>query len=61
MAETGFLSIQELLRVINECSYVDENGNRYLSVLGKDDEPNAQSNATQPNVADTKSENNVTK
>ena len=61
MAETGFLSIQELLRVINECTYVDANGNRYLRVLGKDDEPNAQSNTAQPKVADTKSENNVTK
>ncbi len=54
MAETGFLSIQELLRVINECTYVDENGNRYLRVLGKDDEPITKSNAT-------KSENDVTK
>ena len=53
MAETGFLSIQELLRVINECTYVDENGNRYLRVLGKDDE-----SSTQPN---TKSKNDVTK
>lgn len=53
MAETGFLSIQELLRVINECTYVDENGNRYLKVLGINDEPN-----TQPS---TKSETDVTK
>lgn len=53
MAETGFLSIQELLRVINECTYVDEKGNRYLRVLGKDDEPNAQPS--------TKSDTNVTK
>ena len=53
MAETGFLSIPELLRVINECTYVDENGNRYLRVLGKDDEPNAQPS--------TKSKNDVTK
>ena len=53
MAETGFLSIQELLRVINECTYVDENGNRYLRVLGKDDEVNSQPN--------TKSKNDVTK
>ena len=53
MAETGFLSIQELLRVINECTYVDENWKRYLRVLGKDDEPNAQPNA--------KSKNYVTK
>ena len=53
MAETGFLSIQELLRVINECTYVDENGNRYLRVLGKDDEPSAQPSA--------KSKNDVTK
>ena len=53
MAETGFLSIQELLRVINECTYVDEKGNRYLRVLGKDDEPNAQPHA--------KSKNDVTK
>ena len=53
MAETGFLSIQELLRVINECTYVDENGNRDLRVLGKDDEP-----STKPN---TKSESDVTK
>ena len=44
MAETGFLSIQELLRVINECTYVDENGNRYLRVLGKDDEVNTKPN-----------------
>ena len=53
MAETGYLSIQDLLRVLNECTYVDENGNRYLRVLGKDDEPNAQPNA--------KSKNDVTK
>ena len=53
MAETGFLSIQELLRVINECTYVDENGNRYLRVLGKDDEPNIKPT--------TKSESDVTK
>ena len=61
MAETGFLSIQELLRVINECTYVDENGNRYLRVLGKDDEPNAQPSTTQPKAADVKSKNDVTK
>lgn len=54
MAETGFLSIQELLRVINECTYVDENGNRYLRVLGKDDVPSAKTNTT-------KSGNDVTK
>ena len=53
MAETGFLSIQELLRVINECTYVDENGNRYLRVLGKDEEVNAKSN--------TENKNDVTK
>ena len=43
MAETGYLSIQDLLRVLNECTYVDENGNRYLRVLGKDDEVTTQS------------------
>ena len=42
MAETGYLSIQDLLRVLNECTYVDENGNRYLRVLGKDDEVTKQ-------------------
>ena len=53
MAETWFLSIQELLRVINECTYVDENGNRYLRVLGKDEEVNTKSN--------TENKNDVTK
>ena len=53
MAETGFLSIQELLRVINECTYVDENGNRYLRVLGKDEEVNTKSS--------TENKNDVTK